>query len=278
MTRIRINDIELNVITSGAGAPLVLLHGFTGSAANWTTHRAVFDRHFQTAAIDLLGHGASDAPADAERYRMTRGVDDLRACFDKLNLQRVHLLGYSMGGRVALHFAHKYPERIETLILESASPGIADAAERAARIASDQVLAERIEREGIAAFVAYWEQRPLFATQARLSQATRDALHAQRLQNNPRGLANSLRGMGTGAQESLWERLPQIHTRTLLITGALDEKFTNIARQMSEIMPNARHVSIADAGHAAHVERPMEFEKIVLKGLRTDHWSLVTDY
>ncbi|MCI0477595.1 MAG: 2-succinyl-6-hydroxy-2,4-cyclohexadiene-1-carboxylate synthase, partial [Anaerolineales bacterium] len=257
MTRIRVNDIELNVITSGAGAPLVLLHGFTGSAANWAAHRAVFDKHFQTVAIDLLGHGASDAPEDAERYSMTRGVDDLRACFDVLHLPRVNLLGYSLGGRVALHFAFKYPERVNTLILESASPGIANAAERAARRASDEALAERIEREGIAAFVAYWEQLPLFATQTRLPQAARDALHAQRLQNNPRGLANSLRGLGAGAQKSLWECLPQIHTRTLLITGALDEKFTDIARRMSQAMPKARHVSIADAGHAAHWERPV---------------------
>lgn len=268
MTRIRINDIELNVIASGAGAPLVLLHGFTGSAANWAGQRAVFEKHFLTVAIDLLGHGASDAPDDAERYGMARCVDDLRACFDGFHLEHVHLLGYSMGGRVALHLAHKYPQRVNTLILESASPGIADASERAARIASDQALAERIEREDIPAFVAYWEQLPLFATQSRLPQATRDALRAQRLQNNPRGLANTLRGLGTGAQESLWEHLPQIHTRTLLITGALDVKFTDIARRMSGLMPNARHIGVADAGHAVHLERPAEFEEIVVQGLR----------
>ncbi len=269
MTRIRINDIELNVITSGAGAPLVLLHGFTGSAANWTTHRAVFEKHFLTVAIDLLGHGASDAPNDAERYTMAHCIDDLRVCFDVLHLEHVHLLGYSMGGRAALHFAYKYPDRVNTLILESASPGIADATERAARLASDAALAERLEREGLAAFVAYWEQLPLFATQARLPQAARDALRAQRLQNKPRGLANSLRGLGTGAQESLWEHLPQIHARTLLITGALDVKFTNSARRMSQAMPNARHVVVADAGHAAHLERPLDFNESVMGILET---------
>ena len=268
MFRLTLPDkVCLHVELNGTGRPLVLLHGFTGCAANWQAHAEQFASQFTTVRIDLLGHGGSDSPADPELYQMARCVEDLAAVFDHLGLEQAAVLGYSMGGRVALHLAAAYPERVGALILESASPGLADPAERAARVISDEALATRIEHEGLEAFVDYWEHLPLFASQSGLPEATRAALRTQRLQNNSIGLANSLRGLGVGAQPSLWAQLPTLQIPTLLIAGALDEKFMAIAQQMAAVMPAAKWVSVPNAGHSVHLERPAEFERVVLDWL-----------
>jgi 2-succinyl-6-hydroxy-2,4-cyclohexadiene-1-carboxylate synthase len=264
---LRVNGITLNVEQSGTGRPLLLLHGFTGSAATWAPLIGALPPHFHVIAPDLIGHGRSDSPPDAERYHMVRCVADLQALLDALGVARADVLGYSMGGRVALHLAAAAPERVGALVLESSSPGIADAAERQARIAADEKLADSIKLEGLEAFVERWERLPLFASQAALPEDTRAQLHAQRLRNNPLGLANSLRGLGTGQQESLWDQLAGLDVRTLLIAGALDAKYRALAGEMLALLPNSRALIMPGVGHAVHLEQPQVFAKNVLEFL-----------
>ncbi len=256
-----INGIHYHVEIHGAGDPLVLLHGFTGSSANWAATVNAFAEQFRVVSIDLLGHGQTDSPANPDRYRIEQAAADLVALFDALNLEMVTLFGYSMGARLALYTALTYPQRIKRLILESGSPGLKTAAERAARIASDQALADRIERDGIVAFADYWTNISLFATQ---SPDVRQRLHTQRIANNPLGLANSLRGMGTGVQPSLWDRLRELTMPTLLICGALDPKFSAINAEMHAIMPASSLLVIPNAGHTTHIEQPDRFLAEVL--------------
>ncbi len=256
-----INGINYHVETHGTGDPLVLLHGFTGGGANWSVQTEALEQYFRVVTIDLPGHGQSDSPDNPERYAIESSAADLTTIFDVLKFERVNLLGYSMGGRLALYIALTYPERINRLILESASPGLKTAAEREVRIAQDQALADRIERDGIAAFSEYWSNLPLFATQ---TPEIREKLRLQRLSNNPIGLANSLSGIGTGAQPSLWDRLPALETPTLLLCGALDSKFSAINAEMHDLMPRSKRVVIPDAGHTTHVEQPERFQREVL--------------
>jgi 2-succinyl-6-hydroxy-2,4-cyclohexadiene-1-carboxylate synthase len=265
--QMRVNDITLNVEQSGAGRPLLLLHGFTGSAASWVPLTDSLPPQFCTIAPDLIGHGRSDSPPDSARYRMEHCVVDLLAVLDALEIERADVLGYSMGGRVALHLAAAAPDRVGMLVLESSSPGIAGAAERQARIAADQALADMIEREGLAAFVDRWEHLPLFASQSALPEDTRARLHDQRLRNSPIGLANSLRGMGAGRQESLWERLAGLVVPTLLLAGELDAKYRALAGEMLALLPNARAVLVPGAGHTVHLEQPQAFAQNVLEFL-----------
>ncbi|HEX9372790.1 MAG TPA: alpha/beta fold hydrolase, partial [Roseiflexaceae bacterium] len=121
--RVRVNDIELQVELAGASRPLLLLHGFSGGAATWDAHIPRLAPHARTIAVDLIGHGRSDAPEDAGRYRIERCVADLLAVLDALGVERADVLGYSMGGRVALHLAAAAPARLDRLVLESSSPG-----------------------------------------------------------------------------------------------------------------------------------------------------------
>ena len=267
MSRIAVNGVQLNVEVRGDGPALLLLHGFTGSSATWTPHLAAW-REFRTVAVDLIGHGDSDCPQNADRYRMERCVDDLTALLDKLDIDRAAVLGYSMGGRVALHLALQAPDRLWALVLESASPGIEDAAEREERARSAVALADSIERDGVTAFIDRWQAQPLFTSQSRLPEGVRDELRNQRLGNKAQGLANSLRGMGAGAQASLSSRLQEIGVPVLLLAGEDDEKYCRLARSMAAALPCARTEIVPDAGHTLHLEQPDAFAGAVLRFLQ----------
>lgn len=259
----RLNDLDFHVEIEGTGPPLLLLHGFTGSARAWNDLRAGLSDAFTLIAPDLIGHARSAAPAVPARYGMAPTSDDLAELLDQLGLERASVLGYSMGGRVALCFAATAPHRIDRLVLESASPGIEDAAERERRAQSDDRLADDLERDGLAAFVARWEAQPLLAPAPHVPQARRVEQHAIRLDHSPLGLANSLRGMGTGRQPSVWSVLPSLAVPTLLVAGALDQRYCDIARRMHAALPCAKLSVIGEAGHTVHVDQPAEFERAV---------------
>lgn len=263
-----LHNLEFHVERTGSGPPLLLLHGFTGSSAEWAALLPALAPLRTVIAVDLIGHGRSSAPADPARYTMEHCVADVLALLDALGLARADVLGYSMGGRVALHVAAAAPERVGSLILESSSPGLADAAERAARATSDDALADRIEREGLDWFVDHWAAIPLFASQQALPLAERAALRARRRQGSAQGYANSLRGMGTGRQGSLWARLPTLGVPALLVSGALDQKYVAIHDQMAERLAETRHLSVSGAGHTVHLEQREAFAQLVVGFLR----------
>lgn len=259
-----VNDASYYVEARGDSEPLALLHGFTGSSANWANLIPPLTESYRILAIDILGHGRSDAPADPARYRMENVAGDIAAVLAKARAEAVHLLGYSMGGRLALYLALAYPTLVKSLILESASPGLESSEEREQRRRQDEQLAAWIEREGVEAFVQRWEQLPLFASQQNLPPSSRDNLRQQRRQNRVKGLANSLRGMGTGAQPSLWPRLAELAIPVLLLAGELDHKFVAIGQRMAKLIPSAQLIVVPKAGHTIHLERPELFGELVL--------------
>jgi 2-succinyl-6-hydroxy-2,4-cyclohexadiene-1-carboxylate synthase len=262
MTRVAVNGIELNVEVAGTGPALMLLHGFTGDVSTWEPFLEVWSG-FTTVRVDLIGHGGSGCPDDPGRYSMQRAVDDLGGVLDHLGIDETALLGYSLGGRVALHFALARPERLWGLILESASPGIEDEQERARRAGADNALADSLLRDGIEPFVDRWQAQPLFESQSRLPAAVQGRQRRQRLGQSPPGLANSLRGMGAGRQEYLLSRLPGLSVPTLLLAGAIDGRYVSLLRLMEAALPDVSIDIVPDAGHAAHLEQPARFGRAV---------------
>lgn len=263
MAFVEVNGVRLHVIDEGAGEPVLFLHGFTGTAAGWSRVASAFSTRRRTIRVDLLGHGLSSAPDDPGRYALPLAAEDLVALLDALDVQNCVVAGYSMGGRTALHLALAAPERIRGLILESASPGIADPVERQIRRRSDEALAEKLEREGIAAFVEYWESLPLFATQKRLPDDVRAAVRQERMRQSAHGLAGSLRGAGAGMQEDLFPRLSELSMPVLLIAGGLDDKYRRIARSLHEALAGSRLCIVEGAGHNVHLERPDAYIRAV---------------
>lgn len=248
---------HLNVEVNGSGPPLALLHGFTGSARSWGRFGEILATRFTTLAIDIVGHGASDSPLDLTHYSMDAAAGDVVAAVASLGYTETHWLGYSMGGRLALHVATAHPAFVTRLALIGASAGLRTAEERAARVASDAKLVEMIEAEGVEEFTNYWEAIPLFASQTRLPGEQRAAIRAGRLRNSPLGLANSLRGMGTGEQRALHDLLPSLPIPVLALAGELDVKYTEIAYELAVAIPHGVAMIIPDAGHAAQLEQPV---------------------
>jgi 2-succinyl-6-hydroxy-2,4-cyclohexadiene-1-carboxylate synthase len=214
--------------------------------------------------VDLLGFGQSDAPADSQAYSMARCMLQLEVLLDALTLPRAHLVGYSMGGRVALCLAIAHPSRTVSLALVGATPGISDAAARAERVAADEALSRRILDEGLEAFVDHWMALPLFSSQKRLGEVALAHARAERLRNRPHALAASLRGMGTGAMPPLHQALGGLDLPVLLVVGDEDEKFRAIAEEMAAALPRARIGVVPAAGHAAHLEQPEAFARLLL--------------
>jgi 2-succinyl-6-hydroxy-2,4-cyclohexadiene-1-carboxylate synthase len=218
-------------------ADLLLLHGFTQTGAAWDGVARELAGRYRLLAPDL-GTG----PWEAELDRLTT-----------LAPPRFALAGYSMGGRLALALALRAPERVTRLVLVSASPGLADSAERAARREADAALADRIEAIGTEAFAREWAAQPLFADQPPEVAA---AAHADRLRRSAAEHAAQLRGLGTGVMPPLWERLGELAMPVVLVAGERDAKYVEIAERMRERLPAAKLVVVPGAGHAVALEAP----------------------
>lgn len=269
MPHVTVDGLDFWAEVEGGGPPVVLLHGFTGSRTTWFDFVAAASKEFTTIAIDHIGHGRTASPTELERYQMDRAVDDLVEVVRALGHERAIWVGYSFGGRTALQVVCRHPEAVAALVTEGASAGLETEAERAARIAGDERLAQMIEQDGLEAFVDHWGSISLWDSQKQtLSESQRMALRQQRLAQRGIGLANSLRGMGTGAQSWLGDQLADISVPVLLTAGRLDTKYVEIAEEMAAAIPDSRVRIIEGGGHAAHLEQPSAFNSVMMEFLR----------
>ena len=168
MSGIVVDGLRWEVRSRGAGSPLLLIHGFTGRGTSWGRHATAFARHRRVISVDLPGHGRSGIPSDPGRASVERTADDLAVILGRVRAAPADVIGYSLGARVALRLAIVHPGAIRRLVLESPSAGLPTEPERRARRAADAALADRLERDGIEAFVDEWERQPVFASQRHL--------------------------------------------------------------------------------------------------------------
>ncbi|HUP84325.1 MAG TPA: alpha/beta fold hydrolase [Acidimicrobiales bacterium] len=234
-----------------AASKVVLVHGFTQTRRSWAPLVPRLARHHRVLAVDAPAHGRSaDHRTDLAEGANLLGETGGCAAY----------IGYSMGGRLALHLALQRPELVERVVLVGATGGLDTEEERSQRRAADEVLAIELERDGLDAFLERWLANPLFATLPKDPAALED-----RRENTVEGLADSLRRTGTGTQEPLWGHLPQLSMPALLVVGERDEKFTVLANRLADGWGGpARVAVIADAGHACHVEQPEAFLDLVM--------------
>lgn len=265
-----VNGLRWEVRARGSGVPLLLLHGFTGRGSGWGRHAAAFAKTFRVIVVDLPGHGRTETPTDPARASVERTADDLAVILRRDGHAPAHVLGYSLGARIALRLAVAHPTTLRRLVLESPSAGPAAESERLARRAADEARAVRLERDGIEVFVDEWEREPVFASHAALPPARAAGTRAERLRNRPDGLAASLRGAGQGAMEPLHDRLATVQAPTLVIAGALDPAGRARAEGIAAGIPGARLEVVTSAGHTPHLETPATFRSLALSFLKED--------
>ncbi len=242
---------------------VLLLHGFTGSLEDWREILGSLNPNFNYIGIDVVGHGKSDSPVNIDKYSpqaLSKQIGDL---LNYLSIEQIIIVGYSMGGRAALNFAINHPNKIRGLILEGTTAGIESEKIRSERIKIDEELADYIESHNIEEFVELWMSKEIFNTQRRFSNEKLKNIRKKKTLNSKIGLANSLRGFGTGRMDYLDNKLNQISCPVMLITGELDTKFSKINSVLKQKFPNARHKIIKNAGHNTHLEKPERFVTVI---------------
>lgn len=234
---------------------VVLLHGFGQTSRCWGSLPGALERAGHTAqSLDAPGHGDnSELDLDLLATSTWLATSGGRATY----------IGYSMGARMCLHAALLHPDAVERLVLISGTGGIDDDTERAARVAADEALATRIESFAIESFVDEWLGGPLFAHLTPEAQ-----MRDERLRNSPSGLATSLRRAGTGTHQPGWSVLRRLQMPVLIIAGALDPKFADLARRLGTcIGGNAAVAIVGDAGHTVHLEQPVAVRQLIVDWL-----------
>ena len=264
----------LTTLGNRKNPPLVFLHGFLGSGQSWLEIARPLSEDYFCILPDLPGHGENINGNLSAPLNFNTLTEWLLYLLDEIPAPKIHLVGYSLGGRAALAFACRYPERILSLTLESASPGITDESERTRRLAEDSARAESILREGMSAFVDKWYRMPLFASlkshPEKLSAIKESASH-----NDPRWMAKVVRELSPGAQTPLWDSIANLSFPVSLIAGGKDEKYVQTIQKMAGRIPHAQQVVVPDAGHNVHAERTEEYISLLQKFLNFKNTSLV---
>lgn len=240
---------------------ILFLHGFLGASDELDALTAELANRFYCLSPSLPGHGATRVASGLHGYRIEETAKALIDLLKALDLSPVGLVGYSMGGRLALYLATHFPDSFARVVSISATPGLKMASERHARILRDARLAASLEAEGLASFLARWYDQPLFATLR--SHPIFPQVLDRRQRNDPAELARSLRQLGTGRQPSLWALLTSLPMPLLLLVGARDEKFVAINTEIAAQCPKARLETIPDCGHAVHLEAPVRVAELI---------------
>ncbi|GMW00347.1 MAG: alpha/beta hydrolase [Candidatus Hydrogenedentota bacterium] len=257
-----------HVLFGSSRKPLIVfLHGFMGSKNDWTDVSSTLEDQFHLMSVDLPGHGESPFPNEPG-YGVAELCADLIEVIDETGHGTFSLVGYSMGGRIALYLATIYAMRIDALVLESASPGIQDDEERHTRRATDESVANQLETGDFEAFLRDWYKQPLFQSLHRAPHLIEAAMESKR-GGDPGGLARALRAFGPGTVPSVWGDLPAHRIPTLLITGDSDSKYCDIARLMTQRCGHMEHRRMAEAGHNVHLEQPSQYTDELRRFLQT---------
>ncbi|MDZ7961764.1 MAG: 2-succinyl-6-hydroxy-2,4-cyclohexadiene-1-carboxylate synthase [Aulosira sp. DedQUE10] len=240
---------------------ILFLHGFMGNIDEFDEAITLLSAEFSYLTIDLPGHGKTQVLGSDECYTIANTAEALIKLLDELQIAQCFLVGYSMGGRLALYLTLHFPERFSKVVLESASPGLATEAERLARIQQDYQIGRKLirslETSDFADFLSNWYSQPIFGDIK--NHPKYEFMLESRLQNHPLELDKSLRFMGSGYQPSVWDKLKESKNPLLLLVGEYDEKFVDINEKMADICGIAQLKIIKNAGHNIHFGNTSEF-------------------
>lgn len=238
--------------------PLIFLHGFMGQGDDWLPIATHFAPPFYCLLPDLPGHGQHlNLPLTTPLDFQTLAQAFIQ-WLDELNLATIALVGYSMGGRLALYLATHYPHRIKYLIVESANPGVSNEEDRKKRAKVDDERANLLCTTPLKDFLEQWYAMPLFQSLQQYPHRL-NHLKQKRSRNNPQYLAKVIAALSPGRQLPLWTALPTLTMPVLLLAGGLDKKYTTLMTKMNALIPQSTLKIMPQAGHTIHLEQPLWF-------------------
>ncbi|MEZ5357884.1 MAG: 2-succinyl-6-hydroxy-2,4-cyclohexadiene-1-carboxylate synthase [Candidatus Zixiibacteriota bacterium] len=240
--------------------PILFLHGFMGSGKIWLPTFEQLESDFYCVALDLPGHGTTEANLDKLTFDSLAEslADYIESTFSRPPI----VVGYSMGGRIALYTALKYPDSVASLVMESSTAGIADGYERKKRLMQDTNLAEILKKSEMRQFLIDWYEQPVFAYLAKHPGLV-ERIIDKKSHGNPQSLAQVMVKLSPGNQPPLWDKLGQWIKPTLIIAGSIDAKYFEIGQRLREKLNNARLEVIEGAGHIVHLEKHKEFMSVL---------------
>ena len=250
MENIRSNTLHTYSLNKSSSTPIVFIHGFTGNCLTWLSVQEKLKNY--TISIDLPGHGKSKICLLDEFPNL------LYQSLLALDVDRIHLCGYSMGGRLAILFSSIYPDMIESLILESSSIGIKCERNRKERAIRDKRISKEI-KGSFDSFISRWESIDMFKLQKERNFSEWKIQRHARLSHDIENLSKSLNIFGVGNIHYLDKEFEKINSPITIITGSEDSKYADIAIDMAELNSNARHVIINNSSHNTHLENTLVF-------------------
>lgn len=244
----------------GNGTPWVFIHGLLGNRHDWQHVLRSLPPECNWLCLDLPGHGGSDKLTLTEGKGFTHTADLIASCLNQLGITQCHLIGYSLGGRIAMFFAKQYPQYIASLVLESAHPGLVSEAEKAARLSHDQAWAQRFSHQPLHQVLTSWYQQAVFRD---LTQQQQNRLCQLRQSNQGSAIANMLDATSLGRQPNLTPSLQATPAPIHYLVADSDTKFSTIARQLAQQVPNLKLHRFTEAGHNIHWAKPLEYSQIL---------------
>jgi len=241
------------------GYPLLWLHGFMGAGDDWLDLAQTHFSDYCNILLDLPGHGGSIIPSDAIFATM---LTALPRQLSNSGFEKFIPIGYSMGGRIGFHLQKMTPKQIPALVFLSSAPGLKTMNEREQRTIEDGLLMDKLDTIGIAPFLKAWYSSALFGGIKKNSILFSELCHT-RSNNDTDQLRQALSLMGNGALPSLWDDLKDITIPALLMTGELDSKYLLLNQEINHGIAGSIHHQVADAGHAFHLEKPLETARII---------------
>ena len=248
---------------SSPESPTILaFHGFGGSGQDFEPVAKVLDHLGLNWIAPRLSAFAPRHSPDEESYLLREEFLRLiHQIIEDYGVKRPIVMGYSMGGRIALQYALCHQESVRGLILVGVTPGIRDSSLMLERKHLEDEWIQMIESDGVSAFQDYWQTLPVVASQVRIPEEVKEAIRNRRRAALPRELIFSLQLFGQGVFPALWDNISQLAIPALLVAGADDEKYLELAHEMQKEMKHGTAEAIPNAGHTAHLENTPAFAK-----------------
>ena len=248
-----------------SGYPVVFLHGFLGNQKEWLDIIKSLKNKYRIILFDLPGHGGSVFDVnkiDKKIYEFTNTTNTIVNILKKLNVNKSMLIGYSMGGRLALNLAIKYPSIFSKVFIESASPGLETEQEILKRKANDEKTAKLIKELNFSEFIDNWYNQKVF--EGIKKSLKYEDLKNQRLKNDTNNIALALKGLSVANMPCLWNKLSNLKLPLYFIAGKNDEKYCIIGQRMSQYSQKISFKIVNNCGHNIHFENREEYLNLLV--------------